>query len=104
MSIPKQALAAALLGLSVSLAAYAADVAPKEGTASPVQPAPRDTTRPQSTEPQAVPDNRSDETVKDGTVRDNDSEFNIALRECQPLPSPERERCIDKAKEKHGRM
>jgi hypothetical protein len=26
------------------------------------------------------------------------------LRECQPLQSPERERCIEKAKEKHGRM
>ena len=104
MSSPMHVIAAAVFGLSVSLAAYAADVAPKDNTPAPVQPAPRDTTRPQSTQPQAVPDNRSDETVKDGSARENDTEYNLALRECQSMQPLERERCIEQAKEKHGRM
>ena len=45
MSSPMHVIAAAVFGLSVSLAAYAADVAPKDNTPAPVQPAPRDTTR-----------------------------------------------------------
>jgi hypothetical protein len=99
------AIAAAALGLSLTLAAYAAEVAPKDGTPPPVQTAPRDTTQvPSNEQPQMAPDNRSDETVKDGSAREDDATYNLALRECQPLQSPERERCIEKAKEKHGRM
>jgi hypothetical protein len=105
MSTTMHALSAAVLAMSLALSAYAADVTPTDkSTPSPVQPAPRDTTQVPSTEPQSRPDNQSDETVKDGGARDEEANYLLALRECQPLPSPERERCIDKAKEKYGRM
>lgn len=104
MSSTLHAIAGAVLGLSLTFAAYAADVTPTDSAPTPVQPAPRDTTKVPSMQPGNTPDNRSDEPVKDGSAHEDDANYRLALRECQPLQSPERERCIDKAKEKHGRM
>ena len=106
MSTTMQAISAAVLGLSLTFAVCAADVvAPTDSAPSPVQTEPRDTTRvPSNEQPQNAPEGRSDETVKDGSARDDDVNYRVALQECQPLQSPERERCIEKAKEKYGRM
>lgn len=105
MSMTTHAIAAATLGLSLSLAAYAAELAPNDNTPPPVQTAPRDTTRaPSNEQPSNAPVNPSDETVKEGGSGEDDASYRIALRECEPLQSPERERCIEKAKEKYGRM
>jgi hypothetical protein len=106
MSTTMHAISAAALGLSLTFAAYAAEVAPTDSTPSAVQTEPRDTTRvPSSNEQsQGTPESRSDEPVKDGSAREDDVNYRVALQECAPLLSPERERCIEKAKEKYGRM
>jgi len=105
MSTIMHAISAAALGLTLTFAAYAAEVAPTDSTPSPVQAEPRDTTRvPSNEQPQGAPESRSDQPVKDGSAREDEVNFRVALQECAPLQSPERERCIDKAKEKYGRM
>lgn len=101
----RHAISAAALALSLSVAAYAAEVQPTDSAPSPVQTEPRDTTRvPTNEPPQGAPEHRSDEPVKDGSARENEMNYLGALQECAPLESPERERCVDKAKEKYGRM
>ena len=106
MSTTMHAISAAALGLSLTFAGYAAEVAPTDSTPSAVQTEPRDTTRvPSSNEQsQGTPESRSDEPVKDSSAREDDVNYRVALQECAPLLSPERERCIEKAKEKYGRM
>jgi hypothetical protein len=109
MSATTQIISAAALALSLAFAAHAADVvAPTDSsTPAPVQTEPRDTTRvPSDGQPQSVPENRSDEPVRDGSAREqeDDASYRVALQACEPLQAPERERCIEKAKEQYGRM
>jgi hypothetical protein len=51
-----------------------------------------------------MPQTQPGDPVKDGSAKEEGTEYELALRECEPLDSPERENCIERAKAKHGRM
>jgi hypothetical protein len=78
-----------------------------DNTPAPVQEEPRDSPRVPSTgESQDVPGQSAGEPVRDnpGSVQDDEVAYRAALKDCESLPTADRERCIDNAKEKHGRM
>ena len=79
-----------------------------ENTPAPVQEEPRDSPRVPSSgqSPDASPDQSAGNPVRDnpGTVQDDEVAYRAALKDCESMPTADRERCIDNAKEKHGRM
>jgi hypothetical protein len=78
-----------------------------DNTPAPVQEEPRDSPRVPSTgQSKDAPEQSAGEPVRDnpGNVQDDEVAYRAALKDCESMPTADRERCIDNAKEKHGRM
>lgn len=81
--------------------------AQSDNTPAPVQAEPRDSPHVPSTgQSKDAPEQSAGEPVRDnpGNVQDDEVAYRAALKDCESMPTADRERCIDSAKEKHGRM